>query len=482
MKKNLLSLAVAAGLTVAGAANAVFVNPEGHGQVLLYPYYTIEGGKDTYINLVNTTDQTKAVKVRFVEAMNSQEVLDFNLYLSPQDHWSAVITRADSGEGAVLKIADTSCTVPNRLHATTPGVVRNTEPFRNYAYLTDKGGSGDTAYDWTGIDRTREGYVEIIEMGVLDLPADQAAVKHDSSGVPASCATVAAHWASGGKWAATGANTDLTLPSGGLYGYGVLIDVAEGTNATYDALALDDFISGLDTAATPIHYAPGTVDPSLNNATPVAHVLDASAPALTVIQAEPVSGDGIDAVSAVLMHSSIANDYVLEPTINAGTDWVVTFPTKKQYVNSVTPIEPFTSTWNRATAKSCEPIAITYYDREERGLSPDPLDVSPPPPAGEGIALCREANIISFNSSNVLEGSSRVNQDLAVDYQNGWMEINFAGTFGGYDRILETDVGDFVGLPVIGFAVQKYVNGALDGGVLSNYAGTVQHKGKRTIQ
>ena len=83
MKKNIISAAVAATLLGASAANAVFVNSEGHGQALIYPFYTVEGGHDTYINLVNTTDQTKAVKVRFVEAMNSQEVLDFNLYLSP---------------------------------------------------------------------------------------------------------------------------------------------------------------------------------------------------------------------------------------------------------------------------------------------------------------------------------------------------------------------------------------------------------------
>ena len=112
MKKKLLPLALAAATgLVASTAQAVFVNPEGHGQVLLYPYYTVEGGNDTYINLVNTTNEYKAVKVRILEAMNSQEVLDFNLYLSPQDHWSAVITADTNGAGAVIRTAGTSCTV-----------------------------------------------------------------------------------------------------------------------------------------------------------------------------------------------------------------------------------------------------------------------------------------------------------------------------------------------------------------------------------
>jgi hypothetical protein len=107
MKRKLLPVAVAAGLTAAGSAHAVFVNPEGTGQALIYPFYTVEGGHDTYINLVNTTNQTKAIKVRFVESMNSVEVLDFNLYLSPFDHWSAVVTRDPDGDGAAIRTADT---------------------------------------------------------------------------------------------------------------------------------------------------------------------------------------------------------------------------------------------------------------------------------------------------------------------------------------------------------------------------------------
>lgn len=101
--KKILPVAVLAALAGANGAQAVHVNPDGLGQVLLYPFYTVEGGQDTYINLVNTTDATKAVKVRFRESLNSQEVLDFNLYLSPKDHWSAVVTADADGEGAVIR-------------------------------------------------------------------------------------------------------------------------------------------------------------------------------------------------------------------------------------------------------------------------------------------------------------------------------------------------------------------------------------------
>ncbi|NMG56927.1 hypothetical protein GPA23_20405, partial [Aromatoleum aromaticum] len=52
MKKQLLA-SVVAGLGVVGSAHAVHVNPDGLGQVLLYPYYTVQDGYDTYVHVVN---------------------------------------------------------------------------------------------------------------------------------------------------------------------------------------------------------------------------------------------------------------------------------------------------------------------------------------------------------------------------------------------------------------------------------------------
>ena len=42
---------------------------------------------NTYISVVNTTSVAKAVKVRILEGKTSAEVLDFNLFLSPNDMW-----------------------------------------------------------------------------------------------------------------------------------------------------------------------------------------------------------------------------------------------------------------------------------------------------------------------------------------------------------------------------------------------------------
>jgi len=459
MNKNLMSVAVAATILGASSAHAVFVNSEGHGQVLLYPYYTVTGGQDTYINLVNTTDQVKAVKVRFIEAMNSNEVLDFNLYMSPKDHWSGVVFA--TADGAALRTADTTCTVPNSLAATAEGVPGPAVPFRDFLFASDS---------VNGPGRTREGYVEVIEMGYLTDTTDITNATH-VNGVPKNCAALAANWSAGGKWSSD-ANDDVEVPTGGLYGYGVLINVAEGTDATYDATALDGFA---DPLFGPLHAAPGTTDPSLSQAGDQVLVFDTSVTGNVI---DTFAFDGLDAVSAVLMQASIENDYVLEQDIAAGTDWVVTFPTKREYTNGLEPEDPFTVLWDPKTSKACEPISIEYFDREERAEAPDPLDFSPQPPQS-AFALCWEANVLTFNESDVLSPVN-VKNNLNVDFENGWATINFDTVSG---REIFTEDAIFNGLPAIGFAVQKYVNGELviDGTtVLSNYAGLVNHKGVRS--
>lgn len=457
--KKILPIAVLSALAGVNGAQAVHVNPDGLGQVLLYPYFTTEGGQDTYVNLVNTTDQVKAVKVRFRESLNSAEVLDFNLYLSPWDHWSAVITAGTADDAATITSGDTSCTVPNAISAKAVGETGSTISFRNFEYSTDSQG---------GLDRTNEGYVEVIEMGVVTDATLAAAATH-VSGVPSDCGALVAAWSGVGQWV-TASDDGVDTPTGGLYGYGVLIDVAEGTDATYDAVALDAFQNNF-----PIHFAPGDSFPNFGNGGTDADIFDG------VELWELDADDSLDAVSAVLMHDTIANDFVLEPSIAAGTDWVITFPTKSDYVNVPAPaLDPFTEVWSGATSTACEAISIQYFNREEAGVAPDELDFSPAPPGPAAFALCAEANVLTFNSSNVLKASDRgTGSDLSVIHDNGWMTINFKAA--GTARNLEMFSGEILeGLPVVGFAVQKYVNGDL-GGVLSNYAGSVTHKGTRSV-
>ena len=167
-KKSLhVALAGLSTLGLAGAAEAVMVNPNGLGQVLIYPYYTVRNGYNvgpvsaapfnTLLSIVNTTNSTKAVKVRFREGKASKEVLDFNVFLSPFDMWTAAvepgvgITGSDIA-GAMIETQDNSCTIPNFVKGV--GV-----PFRT-TLLNDVIGSSD--------DRLTEGYFEVFEMATYD--------------------------------------------------------------------------------------------------------------------------------------------------------------------------------------------------------------------------------------------------------------------------------------------------------------------------
>lgn len=455
MKKKLLA-SVVAGLGFVGAANAVHVNPDGLGQVLLYPYYTVQGGYDTYVHVVNTTGEAKAVKVRFLEGKNSREVLDFNLYLSPNDEWTGMISR--SANGAVLTTTDTSCTAPAIPAA---GV-----EFRNFEFTGDS--VNTTA-------RTREGYLEIIEMGDVKDAALITAITH-VDGVPADCGAVRTAARVSGSLN-TGAPV-IERPTGGLYGFNTLINVNEGSAHTLDALALDDFVDSV--AGISLHTEPGSLRPSLAQVGTDADILNGNA-FVTYSGAQ-----NIDNVSALIMRSSVINDYVLAPEIDGKTDWVITFPTKRFYVNTATPA-PFAEVWDATTSTSCDPISVDYWDREEATEGADPDDFSPRPPAGAGISLCNEVNTLTFLRSGTDEGSvfsaEFTNQTVTLDsgFENGWARIGFTDP-----TATMTDGTSIInGLPVIGFSAMNFTNGTLQvEGVntLSNYGGSSVHKGERDIQ
>ncbi|MDR9452561.1 MAG: hypothetical protein RI542_01325, partial [Wenzhouxiangella sp.] len=165
MKRNTLTTAVVAGLTgmagMVSVSNAVNVSPDGTGQVLLYPYYSARGGNDTLVSIVNSSGNGKAVKVRFREAINSRDVLDFHVYMSPYDVWTGAVTIGED-DGAKLLTSDTTCTVPN---------LDGEQEFLDYDY--NFAGNGAKKTDATvdggpsGIERTASGYIEVIEMGSL---------------------------------------------------------------------------------------------------------------------------------------------------------------------------------------------------------------------------------------------------------------------------------------------------------------------------
>jgi len=473
------ALAGASALGATGAAQAVNINPDGLGQVLIYPYYTTQAlagnAYNSLLSVVNTTNSAKAVKVRFLEGKNSREVLDFNLFLSKNDVWTTAVIPSASGGGRIIT-NDTSCTIPPIPSGASGGV-----DFVNFAYTgsnDDKGGSG--------LDRTREGYVEIIEMATFAPTTTTSINVTHINGTPPGCAAQTD----------AQANTDQSPASGGLFGGMTLINVAAGTDYPEDAIALENFNQ------TAFYQPANSVSPQLSDVfPPVSVVFNGTSGVYTSAWAQP-----IDAVSAVLMHNNVMNEYVLDTATKSGTDWVITMPTKRFYVVPGTGNAPklFQRNFN-TTAGACDDVSLNIFDREERTTS-TPVNFSPPPPTLTN-SLCWEANVVTFNNSGLL-GSVNVANVPTGSFQNGWLRVGFptgisGATTGVHTLVNTTGAGasnfvtaiggsttaqatvTYTGLPVVGFAVQNFNNGVLTVGgatVLSNYGGGFVHKTSRLIQ
>ena len=189
MKKNVLALSIAAmigGLGFVGAASAGVIagaggaavsaatvgapavdgrmltrnitgfklSEGGVGHALIVPYYTVQGDNATILHLVNTdTKNGKVAKIRFRGAANSDDVMDFQVLLSPGDVWTAAVTKGDNGF-AQLVTADNTCSIP----AFEKGVA---VPFRD-------GRLNPNLKDDALANQTREGYVEIFNSA--DIP------------------------------------------------------------------------------------------------------------------------------------------------------------------------------------------------------------------------------------------------------------------------------------------------------------------------
>jgi hypothetical protein len=477
-QKALFAAVTGAIAGLSGSAQAVIQGNGGLGSYLNYPYYTVKGGNDSLMSVVNSTASAKVVKVRYFDAKNTREVLDFNLFLSPFDVWTGIITKNGTTGGGLLKTNDNSCTVPS-IPAT--GVA-----FRN-ALLNEVDFDGNIIDN--SIARTEEGYMEIIEMATLDplatanLPRTNAAGSINASGaathvagVPRDCGSLVSLYSSATTTSAL-APVHMLPPSGGLFGGASIVNVAAGTDVTYDANAYNQTYAG------PNHFAPASTLPNVGSMDPNACIISNQGDVYCGL-----FGAG-NSLTATMMRSSASAEWITDPSIGGGTDIVLNFPTKNLYVPSGNicvggsgsnppGVAPFTSNFCRpAPGSAPETVVISAYDREER-TSVQQLDFSPTTTAGNPT-LPYEAQVVTIGQSNVLGSNQSRNVNPPVG-TTGWIKFDFT-SLAAPARTLTSALGatrngtacgaiTLRGLPVTGFAVQKFANGNV-GGILSNYGG-----------
>jgi hypothetical protein len=492
MRKSPIHVAVAAAL--AGIASTSVAQPEiiphtNTGQALIFPYYTVNNGWITTLNVMNTSDKTLAVKVRFHERKNSRDVLDFNIVMSPYDVWTGWLK--DSDLGPQLFTNDNSCTSPlvvNGVNASgcaygggLPSQQAECEGF------ADGGGKG--------FNRMRDGYVEMLVMGQADTittpPAEfdgtgtQLYVPYHAEhvdGVPRDCSIVdqafiatAPVWTEGTDPATVSGDTTIAnaLPGSGdpvaradfvrpvdnpLKGNVSWLQVGTGAGAGGTAIGISNWAQeNLVTA----QQFPWFLEPTF-------------ATAATLWTVDQTQLDGFESVIAA---STTFNEWANNPNSGAATDWVVTFPTKAYHVDKFneqiqaavsryrnaladvvtttsTAVPPATCETDRTlcvdagTPTTVAPfeylfdvqgngdsvITVQYdvFDREEGGVTvvSDGTSISPsPPPEVRVDALPFEANVIQFAEGSVLGSPNPAIVDAAGLLDNGavngWASITF---------------------------------------------------------
>ena len=539
MKKNVLALSIAAmigGLGFAGAASAVVLNgtlvPDattlgatnanafeltngGVGHNLIVPYFTAQDGNMTVLHLTNTDVKNgKAVKVRFRGAANSDDILDFQVLLSPGDVWTGAVTAGADGV-AQLTTADGTCTVPTL----TKGVAQSFDTRRLQGSLS----AADKAAG------TREGYVEIFNMAdipdleVYGAPAGKSAlfkaIKHVGGVAPCTASVIDTALLETNYTEPTAAAAGFATPTTGLMGDWYIINVAKTTTFSGGATALtavsatgvagrgnfvlfpqlsasvgspDAFTADPALRTVPANVGTtkvvgGAVDPLPANYTlPVVEAAyydlpDLSTPYLVPANT-PITAAGAatqaELLTKQLSVTSITNQYANDASITAKTDWVFSMPTRRYSVamdyRATTPVRVFTPGilngkaffYTGNTAVDAGKICVnsngqSFFDREETTKSSGAVFS---PGSVDKTRFCGETSVLSFaDAGTSVLGATVARQDTGSSaYVNGWSVISTAN--GG------------TGLPILGSSFIKLTNPQASAGMSGTYGITWPHR------
>lgn len=569
MKKNVLALSIAAmigGLGLAGAASAgvvvgngtwtgnaaagtaatmnttnattLRISDAGVGHNLLVPYFNAQNNNMSVFHVVNTdTVNGKAVKVRFRSASNSDDILDFQLFLSPGDVWTAAVTQGSDGI-AQITTADNSCTVP--------AIAKNVPQ----KFVTDRLNPslipGDKA------NQTREGYVELFNMADIPGPAVTGtatalytAIKHVNGVAPCSVAgstartllNTTAITAYNDQNSAARAGFDT--PTSGLLGDWYILNVPQTTTFSGASTSVVALTSATGDAgrANFVHFpqtggAAGNVDTLTadplfrsnaypasttgNTATygtqltaatlPAANydLPDMSTPYSTAPSATAPLTQAAQLTTA-LAATSVTNQYATDAVITAKTDWVFSMPTRRysvvanyaatgtttggQTVNGINaPAYRLfsqlaggvaTAEWFRPNNTSVDSVGNICVNADaqvfrDREEGPDVVGEAPIFSPGTPATAARFA---FCGETSVLAFKDSGASVLGGNVARQTLTAGFSEN--GWGVITTTNGGP--GLPILGSSFQKLTNPNVGNGVSGNFGITWPHRFTRVV-
>jgi hypothetical protein len=464
MKKRIIALSVAVALggvagtaTAQNAAESLAFNPAGVGHILYVPYFSTQSGNVSAVSIVNTdTVNGKVLKLRFRGAANSDDVYDFQVFLSPGDVWSASIY--NNGGLSHLSTTDKSCTLPANVNGDF--IITRT--------------LGPAAADRPG--ETREGYLEVLNMGdIVDWGGSYSdlydATKHED-GVADCTSSVLTALTNENAW------EYMTYPTTGLMGNWIIINVDRkfsfsGPAATIEARDSSGFpgygqLVYWDQRGIPLTCAEAnnnTADPLLRYSTNCAttpwvagaryDLPDLSTPyawGYTPIQQAGLLSDSLATVEA-------AGEFYNVASVGAQTDWVVSFPTRRylaavRYTGSGAPAAVYNvdSVWNPyftasntamgTAASGCKTYQlgstlgigrVNFFDREETATVTDDIVISPGTPVS--VSLCGEVSVVGINATSAATSATfgaltRIN--VGNGFTEGWGSFTSIGTDLGF--------------------------------------------------
>lgn len=415
-RRSLAFSLIATGLMSASTgANTLQLSQEGSGEVLIYPYYTVRNGTISLLSLVNGSTEGKAVRLRAREAIGGRTVAELNVFLSPIDVWTAAIV--PTSDGATIISNDKSCTHP-KISGSSTGLV-----FSSAGFASD--GAAYTPY--TPADRTREGYIELLEMATV--PAFSVLGKDimHVAGVP-SCKLT-------GDASSATIQSTLAAPSGELVGSMSFINLNDGISVSYNATGIHGFWRTGPGAPVPAITAP--VAPSTANPVSSPDLTSGGNTTITVTDKGKTYvstfARSIDAVSALFMNSTISNEYAYTADSTISTALVILMPTKPYYVFDALR-QPFQNLYVPALGTgACDDYSYTSVDREEFvRLGNDDYSATPRPPT----QFCDTANVFGFTPNRTAFDSPRMQIQATVQAQGNSVAV--AGKEGGYLEILST--------------------------------------------
>lgn len=377
MLKKRVVAAVAAAL-MAGGASAVGVNPGNKGEVLIAPMVMVGAGWESEIRLVNTdTVNSTVVKLSFHERLESAEVLDFLVYLSPGDVWRGTAKKQTDGKFGIDSDDDSS------LYVSTAGANRCPA-----GTATSVGFTADKVKSSVPSDFT---YLTVFQARTFD-PATTVTINNAVQALgnaPVDKAKILKAYSDACNNAAANPIT-TALTNNAVAGDVTMRNTANGNVLSLPMTALDNYNNS-------VYHKVGVY---------------------TAFDSNSTNADALGTTSKARVEDALwANDFVIPFNLTAGnmTYATVTFPTKETYLKNFTKSQYFPF-----VANAIPQVSLVARNEKEETIAQTGCFVSPCA-VDPTNSLPWELNVLGLSTASGTGSSSQVNTS---GFERGWVSLN----------------------------------------------------------